>query len=248
MLNHLHLRHTVVFTKTRPWSTICTCESMNDNQLYAESDLHLVYLGHDVYIKMKEKPMVHVTTSASVSTSVVLPKSTTTTPILPEPKPAPCAALQNEGTLKKDKKANQSTPASPKVQSDPLNATSVSVPATDTTHLDQFPGTSSILPPLKPVVLPLKLLIIEQLRSCTSPLVNPFTGIHDTSPVTLDDASHSTSSKSSETSAYTTNSPVKSVNMMQTSPKHNTDSVVKSGNVSEFNLENILKSSAASRS
>ena len=37
MLNCLHLRHRVVFTKTHPWSTICTCESMDDDQLYAVS-------------------------------------------------------------------------------------------------------------------------------------------------------------------------------------------------------------------
>ena len=59
MLNWLHLRHTVVFTKTCPWSTIHTCESMSDDQPFAESDLKLVYLRQDIYGELKEKPVLY---------------------------------------------------------------------------------------------------------------------------------------------------------------------------------------------
>ena len=44
MLSKLHLRHTVVYTKTRLWSTVYTCDSMSEVQLHSEYDLHLIYL------------------------------------------------------------------------------------------------------------------------------------------------------------------------------------------------------------
>ena len=104
MLNCLHLRHTVVFIKTRPWSTICTCESMDDDQLYAESDLHLVYLGQDVYGEMKEKPVLHVTSSASASASQF--EVSTVAPILPEPIMVfPATDSQNDEQLNNNEKA-----------------------------------------------------------------------------------------------------------------------------------------------
>ena len=42
----------------------------------------------------------------------------------------------------------------------------------------------SVIPPLKPIVLPLKLLVVEYLRTCTSPLVNPVMNQTAVEPIT----------------------------------------------------------------
>ena len=106
MLNHLHLWHMVIFTKTHPWSTICMCESMDDDQLYAESNIHYVYLGQDVYGEMKEKPVLHIPSSASAPASQF--EVSTVAPILPEPIMVfPATDSQNGEQLNNDKKAKQ---------------------------------------------------------------------------------------------------------------------------------------------
>ena len=104
------------------------------------------------------------------------------------------------------------------------------VSAKNTPHQDQVSGTSSILPPLIPVVLLLRLLIVKYLKTCTSPLVNPIIGNYVRPPTPVDDEF-----------------PSASLPLGAGSFTHITDSPVKSENKNDFNLENILKSSAKTR-
>ena len=104
------------------------------------------------------------------------------------------------------------------------------VSAKNTPHQDQVSGTLSILPPLIPVVLPLRLLIIEYLKTCTSLLVNPIISNYVRPPTLVDDEFPSVSS------------PLSARSLARI-----TDSPVKSENKNDFNLENILKSSAKTK-
>ena len=107
MLNCLHLCHMVVFTGTQLWSTICTCKSTSDDQLYAESDLHLVYLRQDVYRELKEKPLLYsqATNSTVASESDNSREPQLSTPSLQIPQAnANAAGLQSENELQVDEK------------------------------------------------------------------------------------------------------------------------------------------------
>ena len=222
MITWLHLRHTVVFTKTHPWSTICTCELMDNDQLYAESDLHLVYLGQDVYGEMREKPVLH-----NLPSIPVLPTHDGVSSVPPEtlePNIDPSTDdHQNDNQESSDEKGKHNDSSD--------HETSNTICGNTTKNQEQASSLLSILPPLGPIVLPLRLLIVNYLRTCTFPLVNPTIGNQATSPVHID----------REQSQYSSSSA------SQTPPGHISVSNVKSENNIDFNLENILKSTAKNR-
>ena len=87
-------------------------------------------------------------------------------------------------------------------------------------------NTNSVIPPLLPIVLPLRLLVVDYLKSCTSPLVNPVVG---------DLGNGLNATNHGNTSVTPTSTPVSSP-------------VVKSQNTEVFNLDGILATSARERS
>ena len=111
----------------------------------------MLYLGQDAYGEMKEKPVLHVTSSTSVLASQF--EVSTVAPILPEPIMVFSATdSQNGEQLNNDEKAKQNEQIQQKDQSE--QESPMIVPAKNTTHQDRVSGTLSILPPLRPVVLP----------------------------------------------------------------------------------------------
>ena len=89
-----------------------------------------------------------------------------------------------------------------------------------------FTKTTSVIPPLLPIVLPLRLLIVDYLKSCTSPLVNPVVGY----PITGSNAMN------------IVNDSVTLTSTPDFSP------AAKSQNTEKFNLDDVLASSAPERS
>ena len=175
MLNRLHLRHTVVYTKTRPWSTICTCESMSDDQLYAKSDLLLVYLGQDVYGELKEKPVLYK--QPNVQAMSIQEENVSSTPEGTSPQQSlnniisitdePAVDRDNDN-LEMDEKSKQPKPSAHSLVMDKQEQSTD--PCTVSTN------ANPVIPPLLPIVLPLRLLVVDYLKTCTSPLVNPIVG------------------------------------------------------------------------
>ena len=79
VLSKVHFRHTIVYNMKRPWCTIQHTESLSDDELHAACDLHMIYLGHDVYgelmclVGAKESLQVY---DACVTVIEMLPKPT----------------------------------------------------------------------------------------------------------------------------------------------------------------------------
>ena len=48
-LSRMHYWHTVVYTMKRSWTTLCIYSHMGVEEIHAACDLHLIYLGQDVY-------------------------------------------------------------------------------------------------------------------------------------------------------------------------------------------------------
>ena len=225
MLNHLHLCHTVVFTKTCPWSTICTCESMSDDQLYTESDLHLVYFGQDVYGESREKPVLLNKPNDSFTS-----KKEDNTPS------TPCADSSQQSMNNKVITANVpvvNTTAAKLAESEklkhimpPVHSLTIGMPEERGEHCTVSAAKfNSILPPLLSIVLPLRLLIVDYLKTCTSPLVNPVVGY----TMNISNVSN------------TVNSSDSLLSIPDSSP------AVKSQNTEMFNLDDVLVSSACER-
>ena len=183
MFSRLHLHHTVVYTKTHPWLTICTCESISDDQLYAENDLHLVYLGQDVYGELKEKQVLYKQPNVpavpiqeehvSITPEGTTPQQFLNNIILPIDKPA-IVTDENEPVM--DEKSKQHKPSAHSSVTDKKEkSTDPSTVSTNVNH---------VIPPFLPIVLPLRLLVVDYLKSCTSPLVNPVVGngLNDMNP------------------------------------------------------------------
>ena len=49
ILSKVHFHHTVVYNLKRPWCTIQSFEPLPDDIIYAECNLHLIFLGQDMY-------------------------------------------------------------------------------------------------------------------------------------------------------------------------------------------------------
>ena len=48
-LSKLYAKHTVIYNKTRPWSTLDLLYLMSETELYVNCQIHLVYVGKDSY-------------------------------------------------------------------------------------------------------------------------------------------------------------------------------------------------------
>ena len=132
---------------------------MSDDQLYAESDLHLVYLGQDVYGELREKPVL-----SSKADHISIPDSENITPAMLDTNLMRIPVVDTTAAeLAESEKSKHSLL--------PVNG---STPGENTTVSALIPNTA--IPPLLPIVLPLRLLIVDYLKTCTSPLVNPVVG------------------------------------------------------------------------
>ena len=60
ILRRLHYRHTIIYTSNRPWCTLQNSLNMDITELHSKCDLHLVYLGNNMYGQLKRKPMTPV--------------------------------------------------------------------------------------------------------------------------------------------------------------------------------------------
>ena len=64
-LSRVHNRHTIVYAKYRAWCTLNNTCQLPVEQIHELCDMHLVYLGHNTYGKLREKstipPMIEVT-------------------------------------------------------------------------------------------------------------------------------------------------------------------------------------------
>ncbi|MCG8625011.1 MAG: hypothetical protein MJE68_23800, partial [Proteobacteria bacterium] len=57
ILSRIHCRHTVVYTRNRSWSTVSSPDPLDEQELHSICDLHLVYLGNNMFGELKRLPM-----------------------------------------------------------------------------------------------------------------------------------------------------------------------------------------------
>ena len=230
-LSQLHYRHTIVYTMKRSWTTLCAPGTMSDEELHAVCDLHLIYLGQDVYgllqPTMSLPPQVNpcsivhdVMTSNcdSNDSGYNIEQSPSLDNLKPQVKSLKMLLVEYL-------KTSDSSQFYPVISDTPIcNDYDTSEPATDDERLKQTSdtinklGNSSIIPPPTALVLPLKLLTVEYLKTCDSPLVNPVVYVPNTGTGTLsgngDDIpvasiNHTESTSSSdEKSSNTENVPI----------------------------------------
>ena len=131
ILSRMHYRHTVVYMMKRSWTTLCVYGYMSAEEIHVVCNLHVIYLGQDVYGQLVPTIMP--------STQILL---SSTTPCYTVP------TAPNASTTEQEKHEQSTLP--------PASTTS-----------------TSVVPPLQAVILPLKLLVVEYLRMCNLVLVNP---------------------------------------------------------------------------
>ena len=73
ILSRMHYQHTVVYTMKRSWTTLCVYGSMSEEEIHVACDLHLIYLGQDVYSQLVPTimPSTHIQTSSITPGSTV---------------------------------------------------------------------------------------------------------------------------------------------------------------------------------
>ena len=62
--------HVVVYIKTRPWTMVKLDDKVTESRLTDICDVHLLYMGKDIFIELKRKPN-QLTNNAMVSTSAM---------------------------------------------------------------------------------------------------------------------------------------------------------------------------------
>ena len=86
ILCKIHDRHAMVFTDSKLWSTIEEGHQLSLDELYNISDIHLLYLGQDMYGELKslhnETRITTISTPASLSKTVVASKTLSNVPSL----------------------------------------------------------------------------------------------------------------------------------------------------------------------
>ena len=69
-LARIYQRHVVVYMKARPWTTVKLDDKVTESRLIDICDVHLLYMGKDIFIELKRKPN-RPTNNAMVSTSAM---------------------------------------------------------------------------------------------------------------------------------------------------------------------------------
>ena len=65
-LSKMYGKHTVIYNKARPWSTLDPPYPMSETELYDNCQIHLVHLGKDSYGILCRKPFVETSAPLSV--------------------------------------------------------------------------------------------------------------------------------------------------------------------------------------
>ena len=65
-LSKMYGKHTVIYNKARPWTTLDPPYPMTETELHDNCQIHLVYVGKDSYGILRYKPFVETTTPLSV--------------------------------------------------------------------------------------------------------------------------------------------------------------------------------------
>ena len=183
VLSKVHFRHTIVYNMKRPWCTIQPTELLSEDELHAVCDLHLIYLGQDVYgelrclVGAKESLQVY---DAGVTVIEMLPDQT------PAPAPGNTGAKTNKVLLVNlpPRKVETYVPAITTDDLTPASSKNAAIDgsSSDNDLLEHSPtpvspcvsqSVNPLLPPLTPIILPLKHLVVEYLKGCDSKLVNP---------------------------------------------------------------------------
>ena len=169
MLCELHNRHAVVFMSNQSWSMVQTDEPMTEDQIYAACDLHLIFLGQDVYGELMLKPTVNIPFIPSSASLQSIDKNIDSQEVVPDNKHAENSHKQASPDHIHEK-ADSNT-----VESDPDSDNHADSGSMDQSSVeDQQPvPLNPWIPPIKPFLLPLKFIVLDYLRSCDSPLVNP---------------------------------------------------------------------------
>ena len=55
-LSRIYKRHVVVYTKSRPWTTVKLSDDITENMLSDICDIQLLYMGNSVFAELKQKP------------------------------------------------------------------------------------------------------------------------------------------------------------------------------------------------
>ena len=133
---------------------------MSDDQLYVKSDLHLVYLGQDIYGELKEKPAFYNQPDSTEHTSAGNSY----------PSDEQTSITDTAKTVNDEKLKHIAGPEDkPEIIQPDVNTENAKC-STVTSIQDK-----SVLPPLVSIVLPLFL------QTCKSPLVNPVVDYDNTS-------------------------------------------------------------------
>ena len=76
ILSRMYYWHTIVYMIKRSWTTLCVYGYMSEEEVHAACDLHLIYLGQDVYgqLVLTIMPSTHTTlTSVTPSNAPIKP-------------------------------------------------------------------------------------------------------------------------------------------------------------------------------
>ena len=65
-LSKMYGKHTVIYNKARPWTTLDPPYPMTETELHDNCQIHLVYIGKDSYSILCRKPFVETTAPLSV--------------------------------------------------------------------------------------------------------------------------------------------------------------------------------------
>ena len=65
-LSKMYGKHTVIYNKARPWTTLDPPYPMTETELHDNCQIHLVYVGKDSYGILHRKPFVETAAPASV--------------------------------------------------------------------------------------------------------------------------------------------------------------------------------------
>ena len=193
ILSRMHYQHTVVYMMKRSWTTLCVYGSMSEEEIHAACDLHLIYLGQDVYGQM----VLTIMPSTHIQTPSITP-----VPTVPTAPNASHTRHEKQDWL---------------------------------TLLSANSASTSVVPPLQAVILPLKLLVVEYLRTCNSVLVNPivFTNV----PAAASPQSKLT--KSSSPNSPASNDDGKSVNSEDGNDVKSANSEEKLLNYDDFLIKSV---------
>ena len=150
-LRKTHFHHTVVYNHKRAWCTVQSFEYLTADELHAACDLHLIYLGQDVYGEIL--PLIEIPKSLQSFEAGFHEK-------------VPSPELRSDDHQRNEMDAIRNLD----IEETHVVGCKMDTPA-DTPALPISSDTN--LPPLPVIILPLKLLIVEYVHNCDSVLVNP---------------------------------------------------------------------------